>query len=124
MPPVEPLVWNNELHLAALNHAQDMARNKYFSHVSKNGDRIKQRIAAAGYDHTGYQTYSIGENIAYNQRTIREVMEGWLKSPSHCKNLMSPAFKEVGIAMQNYYWVQDFGGRIPFTKKSNRKGWL
>lgn len=121
MPPVEPLVWNNELHLAAFNHAQDMARNKYFSHVSKNGDRIRQRIKAAGYDASGFMTYTIGENIAYNQRTIKEVMEGWVKSPGHCKNLMNPAFKEVGIGMQNYYWVQNFGGRIPFNKRSNTK---
>ena len=121
MLPVEPLTWNNELHLAALGHAQDMARNKYFSHVSKNGDKIKERITAAGYTPAGYQSFTIGENIAYNQRTIREVMDAWLKSPSHCKNVMSPAFKEVGIAMQNYYWVQDFGGRIPFGKKYNSK---
>lgn len=117
MPPVEPLTWNNELQLAALGHAQDMARNKYFSHVSKNGARIKDRITSAGYTHDGFQSFTIGENIAFNQRTIKEVMTGWLNSPSHCKNIMSPAFKEVGIAMQNYYWVQDFGGRIPFGKR-------
>jgi uncharacterized protein YkwD len=120
MPPVEPLTWNYELQLAALGHAQDMARNRYFSHVSKNGNRIKERITSAGYTHDGYQSFTIGENIAFNQRTIREVMDGWLKSPSHCKNIMSPAFKEVGIAMQNYYWVQDFGGRVPFSRRSTR----
>lgn len=120
MPPVEPLAWNTQLQLSALGHAQDMARNKYFSHVSKNGARIKERITAAGYTYLGYQSFTIGENIAFNQRTIREVMQGWLNSPSHCKNIMSPAFKEVGIAMQNYYWVQDFGGRIPFAKRFTR----
>jgi uncharacterized protein YkwD len=117
MPPVEPVSWNGQLQLAALGHAQDMARNKYFSHVSKNGDKIKERITAAGYTPTGYKSFAIGENIAFNQRSIKEVMKGWKESPSHCKNLMSPAFKEVGIAMQNYYWVQDFGGRIPFGKR-------
>lgn len=117
MPPVDPLTWNNELHIAALQHAQDMAKNKYFSHQSKNGDRIKNRITAAGYTYTGYQSFTIGENIAYNQRSIREVMEGWLNSPTHCKNIMSPAFKEVGVGMQDYYWVQDFGGKVPFPKR-------
>jgi uncharacterized protein YkwD len=121
MPPVEPLTWNNELQLAALGHAQDMARNRYFSHISKNGDRIKERITAAGYTHAGFRSFSIGENIAYNQRTIKEVMRGWLASPGHCKNIMSPDFKEVGVAMQNYYWVQDFGGRIPFQKRLSRR---
>jgi uncharacterized protein YkwD len=120
MPPVEPLIWNNELQLSALGHAQDMSRNKYFSHVSKNGNKIKDRITAAGYTYTGFQSFTIGENIAFNQRSIREVMQGWLNSPSHCKNLMNPDFKEVGIAMQNYYWVQDFGGRIPFSRRFAR----
>lgn len=119
MPPAEPLTWNDRLQLAALGHAQDMSRNRYFSHVSKNGDRIKDRITAAGYTPAGFQTFTIGENIAYNQRTIREVMEAWLKSPSHCKNIMNPAFREIGIAMQNYYWVQAFGARIPFSKRYN-----
>ena len=120
MPPVPALTWNTNLQLSALGHAQDMARNKYFSHVSKNGAKIKERITAAGYTYEGFQSFTIGENIAFNQRTIREVMEGWLNSPSHCKNIMSPSFQEVGIAMQNYYWVQDFGARIPFTKKAAR----
>lgn len=120
MPPVGPLTWNTQLHISALAHAQDMARNKYFSHVSKNGDKIKDRITAAGYTYTGYQSFTIGENIAFNQRSIKEVMDGWLNSPSHCKNIMSPAFKEVGIGMQDYYWVQDFGGKVPFQKNQKR----
>jgi uncharacterized protein YkwD len=120
MPPAEPLIWNTQLQLSALGHAQDMARNRYFSHVSKNGDKIKDRITAAGYTHSGFQSFTIGENIAFNQRTIREVMQGWLNSPGHCKNIMSPAYKEVGIAMQNYYWVQDFGGRVPFSRRFTR----
>ncbi|MBC7914117.1 MAG: CAP domain-containing protein [Pyrinomonadaceae bacterium] len=120
MPAAEPLTWNTQLQLSALGHAQDMARNKYFNHVSKNGAKIKDRITASGYTHEGFQTFTIGENIAYNQRTIKEVMQGWLNSPLHCKNLMNPAFKEVGIAMENYYWVQNFGGRTPFGKRNNR----
>ncbi|HEY0054049.1 MAG TPA: CAP domain-containing protein, partial [Pedobacter sp.] len=57
MPPVPPLSWNVQLQLAALGHAQDMARNKYFSHVSKNGSKIKDRITASGYTHNGFQSF-------------------------------------------------------------------
>src|SRR5687768_3988122 len=60
MPPVEPLIWNTQLQLSALGHAQDMARNRYFSHVSKNGDKIKDRITAAGYTYSGFQSFTIG----------------------------------------------------------------
>ena len=120
MPPVEPIVWNYQLQLSALGHAQDMARNGYFSHVSKNGYKFKERITAAGYTPKGYQSFNIGENIAWGQSSIKEVMKGWLNSPSHCKNLMNPAFKEVGIALEKTYWVQDFGGRVPFGRRNSK----
>jgi uncharacterized protein YkwD len=111
MPPAEPLTWNVQLQMAALGHAQDMSRNKYFEHKSKNGNTPKDRIFSAGYTINGYRFITIGENIAWGQRSIKEVMEGWLRSENHCKNLMNPQFKEVGIAVNNFYWVQDFGGR-------------
>jgi uncharacterized protein YkwD len=119
--PVPPLIWNNELELAALGHAQDMSRNRYFDHKSKNGQLLIDRLFATGYTYNGYQSYFIGENIAMGQHYIREVMEGWIISEKHCKNLMNPDFKEVGIAVINSYWVQDFGARNPFPSRSARR---
>lgn len=111
MPPAPPLTWNSQLQEAAYLHAHDMNRNKYFSHVNLSGQTSKDRIAAAGYTISGYKHLAVGENIAWGQRSIQEVMNGWLKSEGHCRNLMNQSYKEVGIAMENYYWVQDFGGR-------------
>jgi len=91
MPPAPPLVWNNQLELAATGHAQDMADNNYFSHTSKDGRTMQDRIITSGYTFQGF------------------------KSEGHCKNLMNPGFKEVGIALYNSYWVQDFGGRESFS---------
>lgn len=121
MPPAPPLSWNLQLELAAYNHAEDMSKNRYFDHVSKSGKTVKDRIIAAGYDFYGYKSFIIGENIALGQRSIKEVMEGWIKSPGHCKNLMKQEYKEVGIVRYNTYWVQDFGGREPFPKKQKFK---
>jgi uncharacterized protein YkwD len=117
MPPVAPVIWNNQLELAAFAHASDMAKNNYFSHESKDGRQLRDRVFKVGYNYSGYQSFAIGENIAWGQRSIDEVMKGWIKSENHCKNLMSSNFKEVGIAERNSYWVQDFGGRKPFTKQ-------
>ena len=114
MPPVPPLSWNDQLESAAAAHANDMAFKKYFSHISLDGRTMKDRMLRAGYDFSGYRTYAIGENIAFGQRSINEVMQGWIKSPGHCENLMNPRFKEVGVAEINTYWVQDFGSRIRF----------
>jgi len=120
MPPVQPLVWNDQLEFAAIGHARDMANRNYFSHTSKDGRNVEDRIALAGYTFKGYQSFNIGENIAMGQMNIAEVMRGWFKSPGHCKNLMNAEFREVGVAQSNDYWVQDFGGRLPFSPEEQR----
>ncbi|MBS1529622.1 MAG: CAP domain-containing protein [Bacteroidetes bacterium] len=120
MPPAPPLVWNDDLEKAAIDHAQDMYYRNYFSHTSKDGRTMSDRVINAGYTFKGYKTFTVGENIAEGQMTIDEVMDGWLKSPGHCKNLMNPSFKEVGVAQFNQYWVQDFGGRQPFSAYEQR----
>jgi uncharacterized protein YkwD len=115
MPPVPPLTWNDQLEISSMGHAADMANQNYFSHTSLDGRTMQERIRAAGYGFTGYKSYAIGENIAEGPQSISEVMQGWFHSPGHCKNLMSPQFKEVGVAFNNTYWVQDFGGRAAFS---------
>ncbi|HZX57707.1 MAG TPA: CAP domain-containing protein [Mucilaginibacter sp.] len=120
MAPAPPMVWNNDLENAAQNHAEDMSAQKYFSHTSKDGRTMSDRVIAVGYTYKGYKSFAVGENIAEGQESIAEVMDGWLKSPGHCKNLMNPSFKEVGIAYFNKYWVQDFGGREPFSAKEEK----
>lgn len=113
MPPAEPLSWNILLERSAYNHALDMSKRRYFNHVSPSGKTIKNRLEEAGYTLSGMRTYAFGENIAAGQRSIDQVMAGWLKSEGHCKNIMSPNFKEIGVAETNLYWVQNFGMRVP-----------
>lgn len=107
------LTLNAQLGQAAQGHAADMAAQNYFSHTSKDGRTAAQRIAAAGY---AYRTW--GENIAAGQATAAQVVAGWLTSEGHCKNIMNPAFKELGVgyaytstSTYKHYWVQDFGAR-------------
>ena len=117
MPPAPPITWNDQLEDAARGHALDMSERKYFSHTSKNGKSMSDRVIDAGYYFKGYKSFTVGENIALGQMSIAEVMNGWLHSEGHCHNLMNPAFKEVGIAEIDHYWVQDFGGREAFSPK-------
>lgn len=120
MPPAPPIVWNDDLEKAALGHAKDMAKQDYFSHESKDGRSMNTRIVTAGYYFKGFKSFMIGENIALGQTSIAEVMAGWFSSPGHCKNLMNPGFKEVGVAEYNKYWVQDFGGREEFSAEQQK----
>ena len=105
------LVWNNTLVLAAKGHSADMAQKNYFSHTSQDGRTAGQRITAAGYD---WSTY--GENIAAGQRTVEQVMNGWISSPGHCQNLMNPNFRDVAVACvrndsayYRLYWTMELG---------------
>ncbi len=117
MPPAPPITWNDQLEDAAHGHALVMSERNYFSHTSKNGRSMSDRVIEAGYNFKGYKSFTVGENIAQGQMSIAEVMNGWLHSEGHCHNLMNPAFKEVGIAEIDHYWVQDFCGRESFSAK-------
>jgi uncharacterized protein YkwD len=121
MPPAPALKWNDELEKAANAHARDMKRQGYFSHTSRNGNTVKDRIVKAGYSLDGYMGYSYGENIAAGQRSIGEVMASWIKSPGHCKNLMNPNFREIGVGENDFFWVQNFGMRQSFFSEKQSK---
>jgi len=110
-PAVPAVASNGYLNTAARSHAVDMAANAYFNHSSRDGSAPWDRTAAAGYRGSG-----IGENIAAGYSTPAIVVQGWINSPGHCKNLMGPKWKHLGVghayvASSPYgnYWVQNFG---------------
>jgi len=104
--PAPPLTWNDKLEAAALGHSKDMYTNHYFSHVAKDGSKGGARIDAVGYRWMAY-----GENIGMGYSKEKEVVDAWLKSPEHCKNIMNKMYKEMGAARVGNYWTQDFGAR-------------
>ncbi|MCF8246496.1 MAG: CAP domain-containing protein [Saprospiraceae bacterium] len=104
MPPAEPIAWNDRLEKAALGHANDMQRKKFFDHKGSNGSTFGARVKKAGYD-----WWSVGENISWGYDSFEDTLEGWKESPGHCRNLMSRDYSEMGVAKVGAYWVQDFG---------------
>lgn len=110
-PAAPPLRLNPMLYSLASAHAADMARYNYFSHTGRDGSNVDGRATRAGYPWR-----AIGENIAAGQMTPDTVVRGWIDSPGHCANIMSPAFSEMGAAFvvnnqssQGIYWAQVFG---------------
>lgn len=103
MPPVAAIVWNTQLADAAFGHSKDMFDNNYFSHTSQNGDKFTDRIRATGYDY-----FTAGENIAFGYSAEEAVVEAWLKSDGHCKNIMNSSFTEMGVGKADTYWTQVF----------------
>jgi uncharacterized protein YkwD len=111
---VRPLRPNSQLDRAAQRHAEDMLARHYFAHESPEGRTVRERATAAGYDWR-----EIGENIAEGQLTVDEVMDSWMHSPGHRRNLLDPGFKELGVGLAfgrsgdeyQVEWVQTFGAR-------------
>ena len=104
--PVPALSWNAQLEKAASAHSLDMSKNKFLSHTSSSGANAGERIKKAGYAWKSY-----GENIAAGYPNEKSVIEGGLKSPGHCSNLMSRLYREMGVGRAGLYWTQDFGSR-------------
>ncbi|UQA91875.1 CAP domain-containing protein [Streptomyces halobius] len=101
-----PLATNAKLEKAAQDHSKDMADHENMSHTGSDGSSPDDRITRAGYS---WSTY--GENVAYGYTTPERVMEGWMSSPGHKRNILDCAFKEIGVglAQPGNYWAQDFG---------------
>ena len=106
-----PVRLNATLRGVAVAHAADMATHSYFSHTGRDGSNVTERANRAGYPWR-----AIGENIAAGQMDADAAVQGWVKSPGHCANLMSPVYTEMGAAFAvnkqssaGIYWVQVFG---------------
>jgi uncharacterized protein YkwD len=104
-----PLHHSAPLEHIALAQARDMADHGYFDHLDRQGRTPAQRVRAGGYAEN-----LVGENIAYGPGSATEVVAGWLASPGHCENLMTPGFQEMGLGFApgldgnrpGLYWVQ------------------
>lgn len=103
MPAVGPLQWNSQLAAAASSHSEDMARVGQLNHTGSDGSNAGNRLERVGYS---WQQY--GENIASGFTSSSTVLQAWINSPGHCRNLMGANFTEMGAARKDNYWTQVF----------------
>lgn len=104
MPAVSKITWNETLAKTAYLHSKDMNDANYFSHTGKDGSGAGDRMERQGYN---WRTY--GENIAKGYSNEKAVMEGWINSEGHCRNIMNGNFQEMGVGKEGDYWTQVFG---------------
>lgn len=109
--PAPPLEMNEIIREAARKHSADMGAQGYFQHDSLDGRTFSDRMAAEGF--AGPTPW--GENIAAGQSTAEQVVQGWMDSPGHCRNIMMPEFRTIGVGYAfvgdspaGHYWTQDF----------------
>lgn len=101
----KPLRVDHRLVRAATAHSADMSRRGYFAHTTPDGVTFGERIRRAGYPKPG------AENIAHGQTSARQVVDDWLASPGHHRNIVNCKMKAIGIGVSpdGRFWTQDFG---------------
>lgn len=99
---------DTQLSGVALKKSQDMQAKNYFSHTSPTYGSPFDMMRDMGVT---YKT--AGENIAQGQRTPQEVVQAWMNSEGHRKNIMSNEFTHIGVGYESSgnHWTQMFVGR-------------
>lgn len=97
---------------AAQKHAEEMAKRGEMTHEGENGSTPAERIKAEGY-----RFRRCGENVAHGRFTLEELMDGWLNSPPHKKNIFG-SYTQIGIGRAKAkngtpYWCVNFGLPTP-----------
>ncbi len=102
----------DELIASSRKHSEDMISRGYFAHESPGEENSFERMRRAGYTLDGYSSIKTGENLAWRTHSgprpklsdAEKVVDGWLESEGHRRNLLDPEFREVGIgtATGNY----------------------
>ncbi len=122
--------WSNALYKSAYEHTQDMAKNRVMIHEGTNTSSdwtakdLNLNRGSYFYERDQYNGYLIlkrvTENVARGSSfsDIQSVVDAWLDSPPHCRNIMDPEVKDVGVAYiktnskYTYYWTQEFGVKM------------
>lgn len=87
------LATNSQLAEAAQSKADDMLANQYFAHTSPEGKTPWDFIKASGYPYV----YA-GENLAIGYTDTADLFNAWMNSSSHRENILSPNFRDIGVA--------------------------
>jgi uncharacterized protein YkwD len=90
---------------AARGHSADMFNRNYFSHTDPEGRSVQGRMPA----NPAIRLW--GENIwtgrGYDPRQIQylaqKIMDSWMKSPGHRKNILSPGYSHLGVGVITNY---------------------
>ena len=112
-----PLRRSPDLDRAAQEHARDLLERGYFEHVSPEGATPMSRASAAGYRGL------VSENLHRRTGSTEAVLDDWLRSPGHRRNLLDPGASDLGVGLAigpgygldpsgyRVIWVQNFGRR-------------
>lgn len=95
---------------AAAQHSADQAERNSTGHTGSDGSSAGDRVRANG---GSFGTW--GENVAAGYDSAYEVVEGWMNSPGHRRNILNPSFTRIGVAAATsadgtLYWTMVLTG--------------
>ena len=92
-----PLERHGDLDAVAAAHSRDMAQRSYFSHVSPEGLNPVDRIETAGIEAMTLAAENLGSTDQHPPTS--RIVEEWLRSPEHRRNLLAAAMNTTGIGI-------------------------
>lgn len=94
---------NSYISLICADHNTDMLEQNLASHngFTDRSQRIMDNLGAT----------NVGENIAYNFLSADAIIQAWLRSPEHKKNLENPEWNIMGLSTLNKYTTNIFARR-------------
>jgi len=116
----DPLEIDGQLLEAARAHSSDMDEKAYFSHEAPDPERRthRHRIAAAGYTNaTVAETIYLGSG--YEDAAV--VFDGWYRSSSHHRVLISPRYRQIGLGRARSYYTANLGGGWKLPRRESRE---
>jgi cysteine-rich secretory family protein len=100
------------LTFAARSHSEEMAAKHQLSHQLSGEPDLQQRVA----NNSKLQFDETGENVGYAE-SIERTEDGFMHSPPHRKNLLTPEYNVVGFGIVHtrdmVYVTEDFGHALP-----------
>ncbi len=96
---LDRLVENEKLQMAAQAKADYLLTEQLFSHSGKNGEPFSTWIKQ--YD---YNYLRVGENLAIFFTDNQAIVNAWLASEAHRKNILNPYYTETGLAVKQGYY--------------------
>ena len=83
---------NSRLEQAALEQARYMAAAGEMTHTTRPGRDFRSR------KHANEIKGTAAENVAYGASDLKRVMQIWMDSPPHRRNMLDPRFHHFGVA--------------------------
>lgn len=98
---------NQQLTNLARMKSQDMHDKHYFDHTSPTYGSPFDMMHSFGITYR-----AAAENIAKGQSTPKEVVDAWMNSAGHRKNILGASYTQIGVGYlaNGNYWTQMFIG--------------